>query len=99
MAMLAESPLSPERPTQMVWRGRKRPDGWAGDSGGLGARTTSRQPLVARKTGIGGVFKIENVGLTASRRMRTDDDTKRGDARARPEDINGVMPGAVDVAD
>lgn len=48
---------------------------------------------------MGGVFRIEKVGLTASRRMRTDDDTKRGDARARPDDMNGVIPGAVDVAD
>jgi hypothetical protein len=99
MAMLAESPLSPDRPTQTVWRGKRRPDGWARGSGGLGVRTTSRQPWVRSKTGTGGVFRIENVGLTASRCMRTDDDTKRGDARARPEDIKGVIPGAVDVAD
>jgi hypothetical protein len=34
MAMFAESPLSPERPTQTVWRGRRRPDGWM--KGGVG---------------------------------------------------------------
>jgi hypothetical protein len=32
--MLAESPLSPERATQTVWRGRRRPDGgWEGGGG------------------------------------------------------------------
>jgi hypothetical protein len=31
--------------------------------------------------------------------MRTDDETKRGEAFALPEDINGVIPGAVEVAD
>jgi hypothetical protein len=35
MAMLAESPLSPEGATQTVWRGRRRPDG--GWERGLGA--------------------------------------------------------------
>jgi hypothetical protein len=37
--------------------------------------------------------------VRASREIRIDEETKRGDAFARPEDVNGVIPGAVDVAD
>jgi hypothetical protein len=38
-------------------------------------------------------------GCTASRRIRTEDEMNRGEGFARPEDIKGVIPGAVDVAD
>jgi hypothetical protein len=54
---------------------------------------------VERGTGVGGEEEVATRGVTASRRMRTDEETKRGEAFARPEDINGVIPGAVEVAD
>jgi hypothetical protein len=42
---------------------------------------------------------IDTCGWTASRRISTEDEMNRGEAFARPEDIKGVIPGAVDVAD
>jgi hypothetical protein len=42
---------------------------------------------------------IWTIGVTASREIRIDEDTKRGDDFARPEDVSWVIPGAVDVAD
>jgi hypothetical protein len=44
MAIFAESPLSPDRPTQSLWRVRGRPDRCAKVSGGGGDRRTFRQP-------------------------------------------------------
>ena len=52
-----------------------------------------------RVTGVGGEEEVATRGVTASRRMRTDEETKREEAFALPEDINGVIPGAVEVAD
>jgi hypothetical protein len=42
---------------------------------------------------------IWTIGVTASREIRIDEDIKRGDDFARPEDVSWVIPGAVDVAD
>ena len=42
---------------------------------------------------------VDTSGCTASRRIRTEDEMNRGEDFARPEDIKGVIPGAVDVAD
>jgi hypothetical protein len=54
---------------------------------------------VERGIGVGGEDDVATRGVTASRRMRIEEKMKRGDAFARPEDINGVIPGAVEVAD
>jgi hypothetical protein len=99
MAIFAESPLSPDRPTQTVWRGRRRPEGWMNGGGDGCVGCTSWQPVVERGIGVGGKDDVATRGVTASRRMRIEEETKRGDDFARPEDINGVIPGAVEVAD
>ena len=54
-----------------------------------------------RGRGIGFDAEVEVVScaVTAERWINRDDETNRGDAFARPEDISGVIPGAVDVAD
>jgi hypothetical protein len=48
-----------------------------------------------------GVDKVSTSrrGITTLRETRTDEDTKRGDAFARPDAVSGVIPAAVDVAD
>lgn len=99
MAMFAESPLSPERPTQTMWRGTRRPDGWTKGGSGDEDGVRSRQPDVKKGTGVGGEKEVATRAVTKSRRTRTDEETKRGEAFARPEDIKGVIPGAVEVAD
>ena len=48
---------------------------------------------------VGDEAAVATMGFTASRFTRTDEETKRGEAFARPDDISGVIPGAVDVAD
>ena len=99
IAILAESPLSPERPTQTACRGRRRPDVGTRGKGGRVEGGTSRHPSDERETGIAGLFRTEKVGFTALRAIRTEEETNRGEARARPDDVKGVIPGAVDVAD
>ena len=59
----------------------------------------SRQPCEESGTCCRADVPVDTIGMTESRLTRTDDKINRGDAFARPEDINGVIPGAVDVAD
>ena len=99
--MFAESPLSPERPTQTACRGSRRPEAYeiaVSASDGV-ANVTSWHPSEDSGTLLGVEREIDVVGTTASRRIRTEDDTNRGDAVARPDDVRGVIPGAVEVAD
>jgi hypothetical protein len=99
IAIFAESPLSPERPMQTAWRGSTRPDGWTkGDGSGRGG-ATSLQPFELRGIVVMGEVEVTTRGWTALREISIEDDTNRGEAFARPEDIKGVIPGAVEVAD
>lgn len=42
---------------------------------------------------------VTTKGLTASRKIRIDEEVNLGEAFALPDAINGVIPGAVEVAD
>jgi phage host-nuclease inhibitor protein Gam len=59
----------------------------------------SRQPFVIMGRQFCEEVAVETDGRTASRRIRTEEEINRGDALARPEEVNGVIPGAVDVVD
>jgi len=93
--------LSPERPTQTAYRGSRRPDGCENepsDSDDV-VKVMSSHPSEDSGILVGDELEMDIIGKTASRRIRIDDDTNRGEAFARPDDVRGVIPGAVEVAD
>jgi len=69
MAMFAESPLSPERPTQTAYRGSRRPEGCEKEPSVSDEtiRVTSWQPSEDSGVFLGGDLEIDIIGVTASR--------------------------------
>jgi len=54
---------------------------------------------VERGRDVGGSEEVETLVDIKSREISTEEATNRGEAFALPDDVRGVIPGAVDVAD
>ena len=59
----------------------------------------SAQPISDMRLCCGGEPEREIVGTTNSRLISADDEINLGEALGLPDELNGVIPGAVAVAD